>query len=313
VRKVVVFAVSVAGCVATTPPGTPGDSGGPATSAPLPQVRCGRSHTCALDVDGEAHCWGEGSGPVPEGGNQPNFDYGQGRLPPGSKSVLEVGADHTCWLDEVGALGCVGGDSGLRGLIGGDGWSGLSVGGWHGCAWRADGVPSCWGNPNGDDPRAPFDLTAPPAGAFVALDGGGWHHCGLRSDDTLECWGYAEDGQLAVPAGSWTAVSAGERQTCALDATGAVSCWGRSPGRPPPGSFVQVTAGGSHACALDGSGSVTCWGNADDGRTAPPAERFSAVSAGWYHTCGVTVDGGIRCWGQSDYGQADVPAEVAAW
>jgi hypothetical protein len=252
VRPLASAALLAIGCIAAPGSGAGVDTGESAAS--LPQVRSGRSHTCALDPDGEPWCWGEGSAPPDPSLNVPNFDYGQGRLPAGPRAALEVGADHTCWLDGDGALGCVGGDPGLRGLPSGTGWVGLSVGGWHGCVWRDDGAPTCWGNPNGDDPRAGFDLTAPPAGPYTAMDGGGWHHCGLGADGALACWGYAEDGALAAPAGPWLQVSAGARQTCALDLAGAVWCWGRARGAPPAGSFVQVTAGEDHACALSAAG-----------------------------------------------------------
>ena len=72
--------------------------GGTAASPPSGRFRlvsAGWMHTCALDLDGQAHCWGEN-------------DFGQASPPPGPFEELAAGGVFTCGLRPDGTVECWG-------------------------------------------------------------------------------------------------------------------------------------------------------------------------------------------------------------
>lgn len=82
----------------------------------LTSITAGRSHTCGLDADGRAHCWGR-------------IIYGQTSRPSGLiLHTISAGEAHTCGIDTEGTPHCWGDDNrgqssppaGLR-LVAGDG------------------------------------------------------------------------------------------------------------------------------------------------------------------------------------------------
>ena len=200
-------------------------------------------------------------------------------------------------------------------------YTSVSVGKYHNCAVRSDGIVECWGY-NGDG-RAPASKVAS-SGSFVSVSAGDRHSCALRADGVAECWGYQADGSApATRAASvggqyFTKLGLGADHSCALVNTGVIECWGYNSSGQAPASrassngqpFVDLDAGFSHTCALRLDGIVQCWGYNGDGRApatrAPSAggQKFIALSGGYAQTCAVREDGVIECWGLNNFGQS---------
>ena len=283
----------------------------------------GNHHTCVLDPNRIAWCWGENlSGQVGYGPgwggylNRPTRVYG-------GLTFLSIGA-----------------------------------GGNQTCGTRATPAGTanetyCWGN----GVYAPALIAL--GGAFTQLAVAGDHACGDLGNRNWLCWGSNNSGQLAVdpmtmtsaPPYVWVhAVDGAARvevaggYTCADQSTGSVQCFGRNMvldpialrsvpmglGNPQftgsathlpqsvaaPGSLHGVAVGDNHGCALDVGGAAWCWGRGDIGQlgnnvatsSATPVlvaggHTFRALAVGVYHTCGIGTDNTIWCWGDNYYGQ----------
>jgi alpha-tubulin suppressor-like RCC1 family protein len=170
-------------------------------------------HTCGLDSNGLAHCWGD---------NQ------RGQLGIGTSDFLP----HAVPLPVSGGLTFVGLTAGLD---------------LHSCGFTALGVAHCWGrntfgalgNRSRKDSAVPVTVVGNLS--FVRLIAGGFlgHTCGGISNGATYCWGDNEVGQIgdgttrdrfvptAVAGGlAFFSIDAGLRHTCARDSTGTVYCWG---------------------------------------------------------------------------------------
>jgi alpha-tubulin suppressor-like RCC1 family protein len=125
----------------------------------------GWNHTCALDNEGRAWCWGS------------NLDGQLGYL--GSDSdvpvqvdtdvrfeTLDLGSIHSCGIDSSGTAWCWGGNGGALG----------------------DGTAA--------SRPTPGEVHAPPGVTFASISGGEEHTCGLDTTDVAWCWGYNESGRL---------------------------------------------------------------------------------------------------------------------
>jgi len=180
------------------------------------------------------------------------------------------------------------------------------AGAYHGCALRAEGTITCWGdNANGE--------ASPPAGIYTQVSTRGETACALSATGEAACWGLWG---LPAPAGPFVQVSAGNFTSCGLRTDGSLSCWGYGAygvTSPPSGNFTQVSVGRGHACALRDDGTIACWGTDTFHRISntppPPAgQKFTQVSAGIVHNCAILDDGSAQCWGDNQFGQLDVPA-----
>lgn len=200
-------------------------------------VSAGERHTCALDENGAAFCWGQNSwaqlGPVTQ---------------------------ETCvWEDGVTTVPCstipVPSAEGVA-------FTDVTAEGKHTCGLATDGGTYCWGYNGsaqlGADPatlhceifegtsscsRTPVRVSGD--GAFNFLEAGGVHNCGLLATGEAFCWGAHLIGQLG---------------DCSL------RDWSAMP-RPVCGGhrFAQLSAGGHHTCAVALDGAAYCWGGNDAG------------------------------------------------
>ena len=271
-------------------------------------VDAGSGHSCALQTDGSASCWGSNLyGQLGDGTKEDRW------LPErvsGSQEFVSVsarGRDHSCGLTTDGSLYC---------------W------GWNYYGQIGDGTTT--------DRLSP----TPIAGgiSFDRLSVGGLHTCGLTPDGTAYCWGRNQAGQLGdsttttrhVPTSvagglAFQSISAGTAGTCAITTSSTTYCWGYSFGSFPqvvPGGleFKSISAGFFHACGVTVNGEAYCWGGNSagqigDGTTGgsvggekdprPVAGElsFTTISAGQFHTCGVTADERGYCWGDNSSGQ----------
>jgi hypothetical protein len=181
----------------------------------LTTVTAGHTHSCGLTAAGDAYCWGlAGNGRL---GNGVNSSFPQ-------PTPVAVSGGHA--FDQV------------------------SIGDFHTCARRTDGVAFCWGEgPTGQlGAGGVIQGGGPTAVAgdlrFTTLEAGRYHTCGVTIDGAVFCWGRNEDGQvgdgsmshrftpMAVADGAGFArVRPATVSTCALDDHGGGFCWGNNSGR----------------------------------------------------------------------------------
>lgn len=291
-------------------------------------VSAGLSHSCGLQQDRTAWCWG---------GNE------HGQLGIGVKG------------DPRGTPRQVDGD--LRFIQ-------LSAGHSRTCGVTADGLAYCWGaNPDGalgDGTTEGRDVPTPVHGElrFRRVATAEAHTCGLTEDGSLYCWGRNNAGQLgdgtrqpsAVPSRVATFTrfvifGVGGSDTCAVSTNGEPYCWGagavpRSRGptelpqrviiqrgqvadEPEPDTaiviaeiaFESIVAGTGWACGVDDAGTGYCWTSdgrypfSGESRAAPlpqavPGDvRWKHLAAGRDFACGIALDGAAYCWGRNYSGQ----------
>ena len=131
-------------------------------------IALGTDHTCAIDVDGTAWCWGSNT-------------FGQTGAPASDDDVLEPTAVAT--------------DASFVSITADGGFT---------CAIDTDGAGSCWGR--GIDGRLGVgsdddtDTPTPIAGdlAFAEIDAGEEFACGLTTDGEVWCWGSNRSGWLGT-------------------------------------------------------------------------------------------------------------------
>lgn len=279
-------------------------------------ITAGDFHTCALEADGRAYCWGINT---------------QGQSGNG-----------------------VAGNAGVNqptSVIGGFTFSSLSAGGAHTCGILLTGLTSCWGNNVGGqlgnggniDRFEPSPITG--EHEFIQISSSTVAHtCGLKANGEVWCWGQGLYGRLGDGTGvnrlvptlvsgglKFTTISAGGGHTCGITADSSAYCWGlNSRGQLGDGTngdktvptrvsttvkFIQIAAGLAHTCALMENGDPYCWGDnvvgalgdgTFDSRSTPSSvengPNFVSIVTGERHTCGLDADGVVLCWGYNDAG-----------
>ncbi len=277
-------------------------------------VAAGARHSCTLDAEGHALCWGNNeSGQLGDGGfaSRPTPSLIAGAF---TFSFLSAGSSHTCGTARTGEAYCWGANS--SGQLG-------------------DGTTT---------PRsAPVRVSG--SASFRIIRSGAQHTCGLTTNGRVQCWGSNARGQLGSGSGGAQptpvtvslgtaagAVTVGQQHSCAITTAGKAYCWGRNDsGQLGDGSttdrrgpvavagdlkFVSIAAGGFHTCAVTAENELYCWGQNRWGQlgvgttldTPLPQKLESAtgyltVTAGLGHTCARSRDGRGWCWGRNAYGQ----------
>ncbi len=286
-------------------------------------MSAGAFHTCAIDSNGAAYCWGSaGSGALGDGrGSTDLGEAGRGEFSDEPVPVqgglaflaISAGAGHTCGITIDGAAYCWGSNRyGQLGdgmttrrttptrVSGGLQFSSIAAGVRFTCGVAA-AVAYCWGANEegqlGNGGTAPKSAPSPVSGgiAFTAVAAGLGHACGTSTAGEIYCWGFNNLGQLGT----------GDNGSSMV------------PRRVVGGrSYVSVTAGNYHTCAITNRADAYCWGGNFDGElgtgntgsaTAPRAVAgglsFAVVDAGGGHTCGLTTAGVAYCWGGGSRGQ----------
>lgn len=247
------------------------------------QVAVGENHACALQGNGDVHCWGSN-------------DEGQLDVPEDARfRQITAGYRFTCGIRINGSIACWGRNShGQLDAPVGD-FSAVDAGWDHACALSA-GTASCWGwNANA---RA----TPPSDVAFTAIGAGAEHSCGLTTGRDLVCWGKNDDGRAESIDGPLAALALGTTQTCTLDPDGRAACRQATVSRSSPASevFQQISSGSKHACAITTTGSVECWSVSEDEvesvRLRAPKGQFTSIGTGWSSTCAIDTRGNAECW-----------------
>ncbi len=183
--------------------------------AGIRQLAAGASHTCAVTIEGEVHCWGgnahgelglgfASADPVPA----PSKVQGL----PGPALMVAAGRFHTCAVTAVGALWC----------------------------WGQNGFGAL-----GDDTSLDRSLPVEPLGlprSVVALSAGAGGTCVVVAGGDAYCWGSNANGQLgdgsrihrARPVavrgleGLGRMVAYGEEFSCGATRALRALCWGRN-------------------------------------------------------------------------------------
>jgi alpha-tubulin suppressor-like RCC1 family protein len=306
----------------------------------------GDRHSCAIDINRQAFCWGQGDdgrlgNPNATSNGVPNptpLQVSSGRL----FDAISGGDAHTCALEyATSAAYCWG--SQLNGELG----NGLSS------ALPAGPTPVA-GNHMWRQINAAFGFT-----------------CGRDANLATWCWGGNKNWSLGH-AGLWQTWNTGWRDTvprltdntlhalsisrgvglgaCLLAISGSTFCWGTNDlGQTGIGStslavqsptqaqtmetFSAISEGGMHTCALNTAGEAFCWGrntwgelgdNTFTDRTIPTRVAtsflFTHIAVGQTHTCAIRNSGEAYCWGQGWYGllgngtmnvNSSVPVKVA--
>ena len=275
-------------------------------------VEAGSDHSCALDANGKAFCWGNSNY-----GQLGNGNYGYMAQP------IAVSGGHTFTSISAGQFSTCGTTAGgmycwgaiVNALSGAPtpsqvfAWSGyqtVSVGYLHACAldvigsWRA---VDCWGNnPNGQAgidplqfPIVPPTLRSSFGTAVARVSAQTGHTCVDQLNGTVQCAGYNGWGQLG---------NGGYAPTHQPQTVGSGM------------ALHGVSSSGNHNCALDSTKRAYCWGNGYWGQLGNGASdvypqpqpvaggrTFRAIATGHRHTCAIGTDNNIYCWGNNHYGQ----------
>jgi alpha-tubulin suppressor-like RCC1 family protein len=294
----------------------------------LVSLAAGSTHTCGLDAEGRAYCWGsdrdgqlglgveatERCGGLPCA-TRPTLVAGGLRfrmLTGGDRFTCGVADDGTgyCWgLNDLGQLGtaadqddCVDAHCSRTPIPVANvpELAVVSAGTFHACALSAAGKAYCWGwVPSTRALNPQFLPDAIPMGedlAFAQLDAGGLHTCAVTGEDAAYCWGI-------------DAMGAGPTLRESDEPLAVAGGW----------SFTAVASARYTSCGLDPDGAAYCWGpngNGEVGREPvgstvrfdQPVEasgglRFSSLAGGSGSYCGITTEGSTVCWGRGTEGQ----------
>lgn len=281
-------------------------------------LSAGGAHTCALDFNAIAWCWGSNA---------------SGQLGTGSAATRS--------------------DVPVR-VAGSRSWLAITAGATHTCAIAQNGAPFCWGaNADGQlgtggttSERSPVQVSG--LAEVTAMSAGDRFTCALRTTGVVMCWG--RSGRLGAAGGSTTPravsgttsfgfVDAGGRSACALEPNvQRVSCWGEpgaigssdgtgvTPTRIDGDTDVTaISVGGTSTCALSTNGLAGCWGSNASGQlglgavsdTASAVPRrvvddlvFASISVGGAHACAITPQLETFCWGSNASGQLGTAASA---
>jgi alpha-tubulin suppressor-like RCC1 family protein len=170
------------------------------------------NHTCALDGEGRAWCWGSNSFGQLGDTSGDDFSAEPVRVSGDTRfSSIATGSLHTCGLDLDDKAWCWGFNRGGEAGQGHDDdqidrpapvvddhtFTAITAGGFHTCALDEDGRAWCWGSSamidSGDEARP---AQVPGDHVFRAIAAGGSYTCGLDEAGVVWCWGLAEGGGL---------------------------------------------------------------------------------------------------------------------
>lgn len=237
----------------------------------LASIVAGGAHTCALDADGRAWCWGSNS-------------HGQ----------LGISDDRPLSAAPLAVNGAIR-------------FRQLAAGARHTCGIATDDRAWCWGANesgqlgDGTHRRRHEPRVVPLRLRFAHLAGGAVHTCGVALDGHMWCWGRNDSGQLgttAVDAGGsplplpgagdlrFSRVAAGAEHTCAITLDATALCWGSN----RAGELGAATQEPSIVPVRVAGGAI-----------------YRQLAAGASFTCGVSVSDRVLCWGRNVSGELGVP------
>ena len=147
------------------------------------KVSLGQHHSCAIDSNSRAYCWGDSW--------DNNTATGQTSYPKIPKRIHKPNGSanwDATFIDIAAAQE-------------------------HTCAIKTNGVAYCWGNDSygslgklsvkNDDRQYPVKVSGNKT--WVSIATGGWNTCGINDDQYLFCWGKSLLGQLGNNTTNWSA------------------------------------------------------------------------------------------------------------
>ncbi|MBD8526367.1 PD40 domain-containing protein [Pseudomarimonas arenosa] len=284
-------------------------------AASVTAIALGDLHSCARSAQATLQCWGLNfSGQLGDGSTTQSFVPLATLGLNTAISALDVGEEHSCALDQNGAVSCWGlnfsgqlGDGGRDQRLRPGAVSGLNsavnaidVGGFHACA-RRGGAALCWGRNDfgqlGDDSGLDQFSPVPVLGldsGVSAISAGGVHSCAVQNG-ALFCWGHNFAGQLGD--------ASDQRRFRPVPVVGLSS-----------GVSQVASSFAAHTCALTSAGGLKCWGANErgqlgDGSTTTrltPVDvpglgsAIRQVALGREHSCALSTAGAVQCWGSND-------------
>jgi len=226
-------------------------------------------HTCAIQENGKAYCWGRN-----EHGELGNGTFENSAVPVEVTGLAEVssifaGHHHTCAIDPSGTLLCWGKND--RGQLGNTGVVDSSP-----TPVRVEGIPS----------------------RVSAVAPGTSHTCALLENGEVMCWGGNNYGELGIgesgdrdlpvvvsdlPSAALE-ISSGDKHTCVILDGGEVWCWGSN----NDGQIGDGTKGEDRFLPV---------------KVAGLSSGAVSVATGAFDTCVLLENRTIRCWGDNMFGQ----------
>ncbi|WP_437568166.1 protein kinase domain-containing protein [Sorangium sp. So ce542] len=260
-------------------------------------VSAGDAHTCAIDQGDELYCWGRrddgrlGDGAV---GGAPRTAPTNVRGPRRRWRDVAAARDHTCAVDDSGALYC---------------WGDMANG-------KIGAASGCLGDSDHDIPDSPAGLRcrSEPSHAFpqecwTSVAASADFTCAIDGEQHAQCWGDDSEGQLGR----------GVTGPCTVRLRG--HFW----------HFVSLSAGRRHACGIAAERSrmpqLVCWGQGNRGQLGldprslikdPSSEKrllvdkdvgwaaedgWTEVAAGELRSCARADTGTLYCAGENTYGE----------
>lgn len=209
----------------TTPIPVVGTDGLAANALRFIAISAGRHHTCAIQTQGRAYCWGDGVRGALGTASRASNDVPSSVSSTESYSSIASGSSHTCGVTNGGALYCWGSnDFGQLGL-----------------------------GASGTDQLSPVLVGS----GYTTVTAGDNFTCALTSSHAVHCFGSNAFGQLGRGEGNpsgigdtpktivsgltFNSITAGRRHACAVAISGGTWCWG---------SNIYGALGNSHQAAI---------------------------------------------------------------
>ena len=285
----------------------------------LAMIDIGLGHTCALDTNGQAWCWGSnsygdlGTGddvarlmPAPVAGAVRFTQIAVAREGPVNCGLTAAG-EAWCWGSSWGGVlgdgsGAVGGQpvTAPQRVVGGHTFTQIAPAGSHVCAITSAGKAYCWGRNSSGELGTGNDT---PSSTPVAVSGNltfrqistyTWNTCGVTTSGDGYCWGDGTSGALGN----------GDESTSEVPVL-------VSGGH----KFAAINVGSWMACGVTTGGDGYCWGTGGSGLGTGTDEGYSntpvlvtgglkwkSIRAGSFIACGVTTTNGGYCWGDNFLG-----------
>ncbi len=271
----------------------------------LPQmidIAAGDEHTCGIDLEGNAVCWGPTENAFDSTRNFGHYDQLDVPAIDQPLESIAAGNNHTCAVDINGRAWCWGLNTNKQTEPPGDGWGEngegflqVSAGLNFSCGIQANLDIACWTT---DFSRLPAMGGIVP-GPFIDIDTTHWTACGLKEDGSIECWSRFD---IEPPQnGPYSDLVVSPAAICGIDELQVLDCTYRPAEgvqvlAPIPGDtqFVKVESGmlrfrGTRTpfCGITINGDIEC---ANNGETLPAPPSMASSTGQDLASVDVTLD-----------------------